>query len=600
MKRRSFRRVISALALALVAACSVGGKGGFDGDTSIDAGPPPDLAETPDATGGIQDGSGVLNNGTIDAEPSCTPDAGGPGPVRRVCLLPSDNECDGKHDLAGFAPNGSGGNGFDDDCDGLVDEGCACPAAGVTKECFLVPASQTLGGVPAGWCAENARGTVDCVKKTQEFAGTWSGQCRGAQPPFPDDVCAKGDFDCDGREENSKAHDCSCGPGSIQCPTTPLETVPYPPPSQLPLVVDAAKWFQNPAESTSAKNWKWSLVGGDCDNVLPHPTFAMYKTQDGAAPPVGAQKDTLGASGKEHGVVASEPTITSSFYPAFSLSGDYIVTGEFDLFGKHYACTQKIAVRAPGIRAEACWDTETAGVDLDLHVARVDGFASCPKKGWSETCATEDCYYGSCYGGNALSWYPPSASSACQGWGSQTSGACNNPRLDRDANGLSGVCDATVTNPNAPGGGSGTPGGGFCGPENVNVDTPADGSKYAVAVKYFGGSGVSRTHVNVYCNGERVLSTGYSPVTGIDFPKLTTAGDDTTGDMWKVTLITAQVKNGVLSCDVKPTASQNPHAALDGNSAYCVDTTSMDGANTTKYLAPGGAAPLNSDAMCFH
>ena len=70
--------------------------------------------------------------------------------------------------------------------------------------------------------------------------------------------------------------------------------------------------------------------------------------------------------------------------------------------------------------------------------------------------------------------------------------------------------------------------------------------------------------------------------------------------MWKVTLITAQVKNGVLSCDVKPTASQNPHAALDGNNAYCVDTTSMDGANTTRYLTPGGAAPLNSDAMCFH
>jgi hypothetical protein len=256
-------------------------------------------------------------------------------------------------------------------------------------------------------------------------------------------------------------------------------------------------------------------------------------------------------------------------------------------------------VRAPGIRAEACWDTEAAGVDLDLHVAKVDGFATCPKKGWTDTCATEDCHYGNCYGDNTLSWYPASASSACQGWGSQTSGTCNNPRLDRDANGLSGKCDATVTNPNAPSG-SGGSGGGFCGPENINVDAPADGSKYAVAVKYFGGDGISRTHVNVYCNGERVLSTGYSPVTGIDFPKLATAGDDTTGDMWKVTLITAQLTGGVLSCDVKPTASQQPHAALDGNSAYCVDDTAMDGASATMFLAPGGAAPLSSDAMCFH
>jgi Tfp pilus assembly protein PilV len=106
--------------------------------------------------------------------------------------------------------------------------------------------------------------------------------------------------------------------------------------------------------------------------------------------------------------------------------------------------------------------------------------------------------------------------------------------------------------------------------------------------------------VNVYCNGERVLSTGYNPATGIDFPKLTTAGDDTTGDMWKVALITAKVTGGVLSCDVKPTASRTPHAALDGNSAYCVDNTDLDGASTTQYFAPGGAAPLDSNALCFH
>ena len=41
-------------------------------------------------------------------------------------FINDDNECDGHHDLPGFPSNGAGGNGFDDNCNGLVDEG-ACP-----------------------------------------------------------------------------------------------------------------------------------------------------------------------------------------------------------------------------------------------------------------------------------------------------------------------------------------------------------------------------------------------------------------------------------------------------------------------------------------
>ncbi len=584
---------LALLAFALVAACG-SQKTGFTPEP--DAEPPPSLGDQPDGGGGgITDGSGVFNDATIDAEPSCTPDAGGPGPVQRICMVATDNECDGKHDLTGFAANGSGGNSFDDDCDGLVDEGCDCTGPGVTKECYLVPASQTVAGVPAGWCAKNSRGTVDCVKPSTEFAGHWSGQCRGASPPFADDICAIGDFNCDGRDQNSKSHDCTCGPGNVQCPTDPLQTVPYPAPTQLPLKVDAASWFQNPVLAPQATNWKWTIVGGDCDNVLPHPTFAMFTTQDGTGAPVGVQQDTMGTSQKEHGIVASAPAIGSAFYPAFSLSGDYLLQGEFDLFGKHYSCSQRIEVRAPGIRAEACWDTEGQGVDLDLHVARVDGFASCASKGWLDTCPNQDCYYSTCYGNKSPAWFGASQASACQGWGSQASGACSNPRLDCDANGLSGKCSAAVTNPNATGGGTS---GGFCGPENINIDAPTDQSKYAVALKYYGGTAISRAHVNVYCNGQRVLSTGYNPATGVDFPKLTASGSSS-GDMWKVGLITAQVNGQNLACDVKPTQAQVPRAATDGSNAYCVDSSGSD-ADSVRFFAPGGAAPLNSDALCFH
>ena len=53
--------------------------------------------------------------------------------------------------------------------------------------------------------------------------------------------------------------------------------------------------------------------------------------------------------------MATAPTVTSSVYPAFSLSGDYLLTGSFTLSGTQYTCSVKIQVRAPGIRAEGCW-----------------------------------------------------------------------------------------------------------------------------------------------------------------------------------------------------------------------------------------------------
>jgi hypothetical protein len=593
---------VSIVSVVLFAACATSGNdAGFAPDDGVVEGgagsgdPGPGL-NVPESGMTVTDGGGLLNEGSIDAEPSCTPDAGGPGPVKRVCLGATNNECDGNHDLPGFPANGTGGNGFDDDCDGLVDEGCECTAPGITKDCYLVPASQTAAGLPVGWCAQNSKGTVDCIKNSNEFNGTWSGQCRGAQPPFADDICAKGDFDCDGREENSRAHDCTCGPGSVACPTDPLETVPYPPPTQLPLKVDGNGWFQNPSEASQATNWKWTLTGGDCDNVLPHPTFAMFTSQDGTKTPVGGEVDTLGTSKLEHGIVATQPEVTSSFYPAFSLSGDYVVTGEFDLFGKHYACSQKIQVRAPGLRAEACWDTEQDGVDLDLHVARVDGF-TCAKKGWSDTCKNQDCYYSSCVNGSSPGWFPSSPNSACHGWGSQTTGTCFNPRLDRDANGVSGTCDPSVSNPYQTGDDFS---GGFCGPENVNVDAPTTASTYAVAVKYYGGSAPSRAHVNVYCNGARVLSTGFNPVTGVNYPELRTSGGDTDGDMWKVGLVGITGSGASMVCNVQPSVAKNPVPATDGPTGFCVDTTATNGANSVLYLASSGGVPADANALCFH
>jgi len=597
-----------------------------DGTTAMDAGKDgPTTLGTPDTGKPKQEASTTTEAGFNDARPvveatACLADAGpiGPGPVAHTCIIfpagaDDNNECDGHHDPpAPFPANGSTGNGFDDNCNGLVDEGCSCDSVGTTKPCYLLPASQTVNGAPVGWCAQNSKGTVACSQQG-ESSPTWNGQCRGAQPPFSEDVCAPGDFNCDGKEENPAGKNCSCNQSVIQCPTDPMTTVPYPPASALPLKVDAAAWFVNPADVASATGWKWTLTGGDCDNILPHPTFGLYASSSGTGAPLGTQSNSLGLSGKEHGMSVSAPAVASSIYPAFSLSGDYLLSAAWTLNGTPYTCSVKVQVRAPGVRAEGCWDTEAQGDDLDLHMAKVNSFPQCATShSWSDLapgCATanEDCYYADCYSdglgaGNDVDWgYAASPASSCTGWGSQSVGAnaCNNPRLDRDSNGLSGTCDPTVANPN---GSSFT--GPYCGPENINVDHPANNDRFAVGLRFFAQNATPpapvHTHVNIYCDGARVFSAGYDPTTGNTFPRLLTPGQDSQGDMWKVALVTTQVTGAGLTCTVDPTQSTKPDSTRDGTTAYCVDDAALDGDVSQELLTSGGYEPANANALCYH
>jgi hypothetical protein len=635
--------LLGVAALAANPGCSSGGSSGFgnlpggdsgllpegairspDGTIELDAHPdsPMHLMTGMDSsTEAAVSHDGGFNDAKVHVEATtCVPDGGGagPGPVLHTCIIfpagaDSDNECDGHHDAAGFPPNGSTGNGFDDNCNGLVDEGCSCgtAAAGTTKPCYLVPASQTVNGLPVGWCATNSKGTVACEQQS-EGAATWSGVCRGAQPPYAEDVCAPGDFNCDGKAENPPNVSCACAPAAITCPTMPVVTVPYPPVSALPLEINAASWFSDPSQVPMATNWTWSLTGGDCDNILPYPTFGIYSSANGSGNPLGALNTTLGMTGKEHGIVASAPAVESAVWPAFSLSGDYVMDAQWTLNGKQYECSVQIEVRAPGLRAEGCWSTEGQTDDLDLHMAKVDGFTQCATShAWSDNaCATanEDCYYGDCStvsGNGPPNWgYMAGAATDCTGWGSQSTGtSCSNPRLDRDANGLSGPCDPTLSNPNAT---PAIPGfGGFCGPENINVDAPANGDVFAVGLRFYGRDGSATanalSHVNIYCDGARILSAGYDPTTpGAVYPQLITPGQDTTGDMWKVALVTTSVTGGALTCNVAPTQSTTPDAQRDGSTAYCVDNASLQGANSQKYLTNGGGVPATANSLCYH
>ncbi len=571
--------------------------------------PPPHVTPPPEAS--LPD---AFTCDPTSCTSGCTTSSG-PGPVQRICVVypagaDSQDECDGHHDAPGFAPNGATGNGFDDNCNGLVDEGCDCAAPGTTKPCYLVPASQTLNDLPVGWCAQNSKGTVNCAQQAG-MTPKWSAQCRGAQAPNAVDICAPGDFNCDGKEENPPNVNCACQQAVIACPTGPVTTIPYPPVNALPLRIDASSWFSDPAAVALASGWTWTLTGGDCDNILPHPSFGIYAGPNASGSPVDSQNNALGPSGKERGAVASAPAVTSVVYPAFSLSGDYLLEAKWTLYGMPFTCDVKIQVRAPGLRAEACWDTEPVGDDLDLHMAKVNAFPLCAnEEDWSDlsldpTCANanEDCYYGDCLAGSSTTtWgFADSPASVCAGWGSQSQSvlipSCANPRLDRDSNGTSGTCDPAVRNPNSV---SGL--GPFCGSENINLDHPGDGDVFAVGLRYYtqlGGTN-ARAHVNVYCDGARVLSTGYDPIAGNQFPQLAQSGGDSNGDMWKVGLVTTKLVAGALSCDVVPAPSRVPHLSRDGSTSYCVDNDQLDGVTSQSQLTRAGPAPTAASQLCFH
>lgn len=593
-------------------------------------------------TGGGTGGSG--GGGNVDTDAGLTvPDAGvnpdydgGCGPpmpgnptILRACAPATASECDGTTDSAltnggvpGSRLNGTSGNGFDDDCDGEVDEGCACPSNGVTKDCYLVPASQVseISGLPVGWCANNAKGSLDCTGGEISF---WSGVCRGAQPPQLVDSCADGDYNCDGLSGNNAAEGCMCTT-AVTCPTASITVAPYPAPTAIP-PVDGTQWIGDVAARARATSWTWTVVGGDCDNVLPNPTFAIYDgTNSTSAQRIGARTGVrLDATQMPSRYVpqTGAPLIGlrattgngvggGRVFPAFGLSGDYIVQGEFTLDGKSYACTQKVQVRAPGIRAELCWDTvgnaATNGNDIDLHFARLQGI-TCANQGWTNTCqnpngSIQDCHYatgsGCPNGGNPQWGYADSPNGACQGWSSKRTTTCRNPRLDLD----NVTCVRGETNPTSSE---------FCGPENINLDNPNDGDRFVVGINHYATKGSNpnaKPHVNLYCNGERVLSVGYNPATGqTSFPLLNTPGATTSGDFWTVATVTANVTGGDLtSCDITPIPSRASDPVRDGvgnpGNGICVDHgySSKRFAENAGQGVASGAQPTNANQWCKH
>ncbi|MFO0606770.1 MAG: MopE-related protein [Polyangiales bacterium] len=150
---------------------------GSDGGAPDDAPNAPDGADPGDAGDGV-DGGAPADSGSLT-------DGGPVGDVpARMC-----------------AERETCGNGLDDNCEGRVDEGCAC-LPGQTQPCYDGPAERAGRGV----CAY---GTQRC-EGVGEF-GTWSA-CAGSGQPRPV-VCGMGmDFNCNGRIDEG----CACTPGTTR------------------------------------------------------------------------------------------------------------------------------------------------------------------------------------------------------------------------------------------------------------------------------------------------------------------------------------------------------------------------------------------------
>ena len=338
-------------------------------------------------------------------------------------------------------------DGFDNDCDGVVDEGCGCKP-GRVQSCFLGPENQ----LDIGACR---RGTMRCVGSGE--TGTF-GPCDSVGPT--QEVCDGLDNDCNGCTDELELctleGECP-GPGDPRTPTgRPFTNYP----------LMGALFYQGAATA-----WQWTVEGGPCDQFAG--TNTGYELQN-----------------------ANQQT--AIFKPR--LSGSYRVTLTVTTPDGPFVCSWVIDVLAPGLRVEMCYP-ESNSLDLDLYMMPVSlaspWFPFNLGPGLRDV-STNACSWFNCEAmlrgaPSRANWgHRNSMISECEGGpqGAQWRrlGYCANPRLDIDNNLFEGT--------------------GL--PENINLDVPTNGEGYRIMIQNFSGQR-SRPIVNVYCGGRLTATYGAPP-----------------------------------------------------------------------------------------
>jgi len=375
-------------------------------------------------------------------------------PIKAECADPMDSE-----KAEGLC------NGLDDDCDGVVDEGCPC-SPGQTQPCFAGPPNfRNVGKCTDGvqTCKVTLRGSS---------TGTW-GECQHGISPQPD-VCDNADNNCNGCVDDQI---CCAPPIDCAYDLTEGGTKPFKP-FQEDKIIDGTKIYDASHKFNDADTatWEWSLTQGPCDIVL-----GKVNSYAKAAKTQAELAEKLAESDRK--TVVSGVGL-SQFKVKFRLSGNYTlhlkVTREN---GEVYECEWVIRVVSEGLRIELCWDKTgshskpTSGRDLDLHMGKNEK---------TSTWESGACYYGS----KTPSWGYGTTQNYDKEGNLKT---MSNPRLDMDNIRTAGE------------------------PENINVDNPNNGDVFRVGVNYFSWGDYSptslETHpvINVYCGGTLKATYGVEP-----------------------------------------------------------------------------------------
>lgn len=383
-------------------------------------------------------------------------------------------------------------NQVDDDCDGVVDEGCRCEP-GAVQPCFLGPPGRRAVGA----CADGAQ----ICFRNGELETRW-GECKGGIKPSAE-ACDTLDNDCNGCVDDFEG----CKP-TVSCPG-PSDPRIAPGTPFAPYSLRGRDFF-----SDVAAKWSWQVEGGPCDALMAgQPSFTL----------VNADAET------------------ATFTPR--LSGDYTVTLTVTPEnGPPFTCTWIVHIQAPGLRIEMCYP-ESSIYDLDLYLKQ-PGKQTPWFTGTSQTSVSLDqCCWANCEANLRGELVTPAQNVPRADWGYSTSplelcgsgpqgttwqalGACSNPRLDIDNN----LSEGTGL------------------PENINVDAPRDAETFRIMVANFSGSN-AHPLVNVYCDGHRTATIGAAPNEVPNFNG--NHGLTAVGALWRVADVTTHVTGNQTSCTVK-------------------------------------------------
>jgi hypothetical protein len=461
MRRRRVRSAFTLLFAASVGAglangCSAAGNGGTSftmgsGGTSTTSGTTGTSSGTTTTTSTT--GQGGMGGTFIVSSSSGGSGAG--GDAGNDAAAPCGSKC-GPMELCDSAHLG-----YDDNCNGSVDEGCPC-TPGTAHWCFA--------GDPA------YRGTPGCYDGTEYCSevGTW-GPCMGGVQAWGPNPCYQ-----------NNTQECHA-----------ITTAPY---ATVDLSTGLGNFGQNAVPGSGMFMVQCPNGVSQCPSVMPPSSFSPQQSGEytvtytkmvaGSGPASCTFPLEVGAPGLRVELSWEHTTADNGV--------------DLDLHVHQPNDTGPWGI-SPPVEQDCTWSNCVVG-----DFTPPQDFSS-PKWFMDDPPASPP---------TPVNWYnnPNQSENTCyndprgvgQEW-QQLGLGCHNPRLDAD----NIECDYSITNPNDPD---------FCAPENINVDYPPTGQWIRIGVHYYNNHGLTydvHPEVKIFCNSALAADLGphgyYMPESPVTF-----------------------------------------------------------------------------------